>query len=159
MKQLAKGLLVFGFTSTVAVTTCFSQFSFDENGNATGPGTTPGYMSVEPFSGFLALTYTLPFGVAPGDLVAFEGSNTTVETDLIRFLGNQMWFFSEVETNGPFADAADVGIPPAMIPAWFVNETGPEGNNDFISDVPEPGTMALVGLGVMGLLVISRRKK
>lgn len=180
MKQLTKGLLVFGFTSTIAVTTAFSQLSFDENGNATGPGATPGFMSIEPISGVNALTYILPFGVLPGDLVVFEGTNTTVQSELIRFQGNRLWFFSEIDTNEATADLADVGIPPAIIPPSFTSEVGSEGNNgfvwapggsgapgdpgfavqyNFISDVPEPGTAMLVGVGLVGLLAVIRGRK
>ena len=78
-------------------------------------------------------------------------------------------------------DKADVSIVPNPINPVMMNEVG--GNNGvvyapgpgmpgfdlsgqfaglqdkIVSDVPEPGTMTLVALGMMGLLVVSRHKR
>jgi hypothetical protein len=80
----------------------------------------------------------------------------------------------------PFEPADVAQLPPliASFPTLFLQEVGPEGNNgafytpnpgdpgydptvgllayNFISDVPEPATMALLGLGVP--LVLRRRR-
>src|SRR5206468_6381397 len=93
----------------------------------------------------------------------FEPTNAPNEiSDLIRFPGNgNMYFFSLIDDTDPFHDLADVpAMPPLITPNLFINEIGPEGNNNadytpgpsgiggnsanrseeylFISDVPEP---------------------
>jgi hypothetical protein len=179
-----------------AVTTAFGQFSFDENGGGFGPsGPIPGFLSPEPFSGIVTLTYSLPFPVAPGDVVLYD-PQTGLESDIFRFgqdsgvgnppAGSALWVFSDYEDNDPNPDLADVGLPPPVAALPTVGpfpEIGPEGNNyfdwmplpgsgdpgdagagttvvyRFISDIPEPGTVTLVGLSLVGLLAISRRRK
>jgi hypothetical protein len=159
----------------------------DELGKGTFNGTPlPSSMQVDPFSGVLTLAYQLPFPGVRGDVQLFEsGPQPSAASDVLRFDGNGfVYFFSEQEaTDVPPFDAADVGLPlpVAGLPVVNLVETGPEGNNgafynpagglpgdnsagatyNFISDVtvPEPGTATLVGVSLVGLLAIIRRRK
>jgi PEP-CTERM motif len=61
---------------------------------------------------------------------------------------------------GPYTEDGPNGLVFFAIPGG----PGSDGNGagtvyTFISDIPEPGTMTLVGLSIVGLLAISRRKK
>jgi hypothetical protein len=143
-----------------------------------GPGGLPG-----------ALTYLgLPFLGFVGDVLLLEPS-TQQPSDLIRFNGNgTIVFYSDnAEGGGPVGpalaeppDLADIGLPVVfyanLVP---IAEVGAEGMNGatytplpgqpgydpslptytFISDIPEPGTVTLVGLSIAGLLAIRRWKK
>jgi hypothetical protein len=143
---------------------------------------------VEPFSGIATLAYNLPAGYngAAGDVQLFEPATTAqLLSDVIRFDGQgHMFFFSDRtagETEPP--SLADVGFPPVpLTPIVTFMEVGPEsGPNgywgfipvagqpgfnsslpgttyNFISDVPEPGSMALFGLAG-GLLVLRRMRR
>ena len=132
-----------------------------------------------------ALTYVgLPFPGVIGDVLLIEPGDTE-PSDLIRFNGDgTLVFYSDgAAPSAPVdgdADLADTGLPGATYPNFVaILELGPEGNNgatytplpgqpgfdpvylptfNFISDIPEPGSMTLVGLAVVGLLVIKRRK-
>jgi PEP-CTERM motif len=127
-------------------------------------------------------------GGAPGDVLALEPPlfDQQQPSDLIRFGtgpgGYYLWFFSDLPEAGElFPPPADTGLPPPMTPAVFLPETGLEGGVQgftwspivgsgapgdtgftvtytFISDVPEPGTVTLVGLGFVGLLAACRRR-
>ena len=185
MKRIVKVLLPIGLFA-IAVTTAFGQFTFDEFGLATGPGIGPvnqGVMLPEPISGLVGLSYLLPFPVAPGDLLALEPPLNQQPSDLIRFGpgpgGFRLWFFSDVADEAG-APPADVGLPAPIAPVILL-ESGVEGGfqgfiwtppvasgapgdsgfpvtYSFISDVPEPGTMALVAMALVGLLAVSRRR-
>jgi hypothetical protein len=84
-------------------------------------------------------------------------------------------FYSDVGEPEP----ADTGLPTQVYTnAVSINEVGPEGANYayytpnegqpgydasgptylFISDIPEPSTVMLVGLGLAGLLAFKRRR-
>ena len=158
----------------------------DELGNGNFNGVPlPSSLQVEPFSGILTLAYQLPFPAVPGDVQLFEsGPQPTAPSDVLRFDGNfTLYFFSERETSdvAPF-DPADAGLPApvAALPVVNLVESGPEGNNgafyipgngpggdstnpsyNFQSDVtvPEPGAATLVGVSLVGLLAIIRRRK
>jgi hypothetical protein len=158
----------------------------DELGNGSINGTPlPSSLQTEPFSGVVTLAYQLPFPGIRGDVQLFEsGPQPSAQSDLLRFDGNFfLYFFSELETSDvPPFDPADVGLPPpvAGLPTVNLLELGPEGNNgafytpgngpggdlanpsyNFISDVtvPEPGTATLVGVSLVGLLAVIRRRK
>ena len=136
-----------------------------------------------------ALTYLLPAGVpfAVGDLLIDE-PGTNAPSDLIRWNGNgTVVFYSDIEAGESNPDLADVGLPTAYNPLVVTvtetglfghpyTEAGPNGyvwtpavqepgytpggiTYTIISDIPEPGTVALVGLGLVGLLAIIRRRR
>ena len=177
--KVVKVLPAVGIIFLLTLTTAFGQFSFDENGGGFGPsGPISGFMSTDPYSGLLTLTYTLPFGATSGDVLLLD-PETSQLSDVLRFGGNHLWFFSDVGD----ADMADVGLPPAIEPNNIgpFPETGVEGGfrdfvwapvpgslqpgdpgfavtYQFISDIPEPSTLMLVGLSLTGLLAVIRRK-
>ena len=181
--KVVKVLPAAGVAFLLTLTTAFGQFSFDENGNGFGPGgPIPGFMSADPFSGIVTLTYTLPFGATSGDVVLRE-SQTLQLSDVLRFGGNHLWFFSDLDEGDPNPEMADVGLPPGIEPnnVGPFPETGVEGGfqdfvwipvpgslqpgdpgfavtYQFISDVPEPSTIMLVGLSLAGFLALIRRK-
>jgi hypothetical protein len=188
MKKSIKVLFTIGAASALCATPALGQISFDENGNGFYAGTVlPFAKTVDPISGIPTLTYTLPFPVAPGDLLLFEQQNTTQFSDVVRFGGpnhNQVWFFSETEAGELNPDLADVAaLPQALASAVNLLENGPEGNNgvvwnpppgsgapgdpgtgvnlqyQIISDVPEPGSLGLVLLGSALLLVLRFRSQ
>jgi hypothetical protein len=132
-----------------------------------------------------ALTYGLlnPPGLVAGDLLLFEPGTTNVLSDVIRFNPNQnggsLVFYSD---NFDGVDAL-AGFPTAFYANVFTGlEVGPEGNNGFtytplagqpgfvtdaagpvtyviISDiVPEPGSLALYGLGLGLAFALKQRK-
>jgi hypothetical protein len=132
------------------------------------------------------LIYTLPFAVTPGDVILYHypglpGPNS----DIVRFWNptginqSEIIFYSDFSAADPADAPADVGLPTRLQPLTTVDipEVGPEGNNgvvylatlglpgsttfasiqyNIISDVPEPGTGALLLSGV-GLLFGIRR--
>jgi hypothetical protein len=184
MRTLLKLLLPIG-ASVIAVTAAFGQFTFDENGNGSGPGgPILGFIGIDPLTGTNALVYLLPFPTAPGDVLLTEsGAQSNVVSDIFRFINNMLIVYSERETSDvPPFDLADIGLPqlqPSV--AGPFQEVGVEGNNgfvwapppgsgapgdpgfpvqyNFISDIPEPGTVTLVGLSLVGFLAIIRRRK
>ena len=128
-----------------------------------------------------------PPNLVAGDLFLIEPGNTNF-SDVIRFNpagtgGNAGYPASVVfySDNGDGVDApADVGSPFAFYAnQLFVQEVGTEGNNGYVytpvagqpgyvagfsvtynilSDVPEPTTFAMTGLGVAALIISRRRK-
>jgi hypothetical protein len=147
-----------------------------------------GWMQADPGPGGLtnALTYGLPFAGVAGDVVMLEPedeieSSELVElSDVIRFNGNgTLVFYSDSDEERGESDPADTGFPTQYYTNMvFISEVGPEGANYayytptagqpgydpsnptylFISDIPEPSTVMLVGLSLAGLLAFKRRR-
>ncbi|MGA2140181.1 MAG: PEP-CTERM sorting domain-containing protein [Verrucomicrobiia bacterium] len=159
----------------------------DENGNGLLNGADhPGFLQDDPGPGGLAnaLTYTTPAGLVAGDLYLDEPDTLTV-SDLIRWNNNAtLVFYSEIPEMGENPDIADIGLAMTQYPpVALVWEEGSEGNNGYtyipspggpgydpsnpdhqptyiiISDIPEPGTVALVGLSLVGFLAVIRHRK
>ncbi len=164
--------------------------TIDENGNGkmTVVSTTTPLLfnpaAVDPISGLVTLSYTLPANITPtqGDVLLYEDAAQTQLSDIIRFgANNQIYFFSERDPNElPPFDLADVPALPAFQQfAVPLTEQGVEGNNGFtytpvtgqagfdpsnpgmqyifISDVPEPTGLILGSLG--GVLILGLRKR
>jgi hypothetical protein len=148
MKPSTKTLLAFGCAYAITATSLFAQlYTFDENGNSTGPGISPGVMSPDPSGGLTVpvLVYTLPFPVVPGDVGLLEnGSTSQSPSDLVRFVsspatGNISYiiFYSDVETPGSL-DLADTGLPPSPN-AIIIPEAGTEAGPNGATWTPAPG--------------------
>jgi hypothetical protein len=156
----------------------------DENGNGNFNGTPlPFTLAPDPSPGGGAsvLTYSLPFAGSPGDVLLLEPGSTGVLSDLIRFNGNgTLLFYSDVSAVDPADALADVGLPSEFSPVQLtIQELGPEGNNgavytpgpgqpgfdpaflpsyNIVSDVPEPASFGLVGLGLLGIRLCCKRR-
>src|SRR5262245_9234324 len=167
----------------VSISTARGQFSIDENGHGFGPaGPLPFGVNTNPPLAFQTLFYVLPFQVAPGDVLLFENPQHTLVSDMIRFSGNQVFFFSDKEPGDPNPDLADVDLIPNPTLGFVSLDETPftEGNNGAVytpvaggpgdpgfpvqytimSDVvPEPPAFALAGLGgVLLTLTLGRRQ-
>jgi hypothetical protein len=111
------------------------------------------------------------------DVIRFTNANGA----LVGAVADRMIYYSDTSPNDPGTDLADVPHPPNNLGAGAIfpvaiPEIGPEGNNGFnygptvspgllntyigISDTPEPSTMALAGLGALGMIgyAVRRRK-
>ncbi len=153
--------------------------TFDENGNATINGQpSPAFLLGGPTGG--GVLYILPGPIAPGFVNVFSPgdispTNPNGFSDLLVFqqggpTGGDLIYFSLLDDNSP-PDAADsAGTGPGGGP-FAVTEMGPEGSNGFgwipsnthtvyqgISDIPEPSTFILGGLGLIALFLIGRRR-
>lgn len=151
---------------------------FDENGNGwVDEGQIgmrvpdPGFLAIDPLSGILALTYGLPEPVVPGDVGVQEFNQMGVLSDGLRFenglYGFQavMFYFSDLGDR----DLADTGFPSGF-PCCDIIEYGQQdvydrfdwypGGNIYhgVSDVPEPGTLLMLGTGIVGVIGAIRRK-
>jgi hypothetical protein len=159
----------------------------DENGHLiiAGNPASPGVRGVDPISGSPALVYFLPFAGNPGDLLLFatnEPPQTSQLSDIVRFDGNGNMYFFSLQHGSNDNDLADVPVlPPPITPNAVVNETSLGGLNHGLwtpfttgiggdptnpsiayivtSEIPEPGTVILVGLGLVTLLAIGRRRQ
>jgi len=167
-------------------------WDIDENGPAllnNGPlvGYSNGQYQVDPVSGMVGWYYLLGgtnMNVA-GDVVLLESQAPAgTVSDLLRFDGNGVYFFSDLEPNETNPDKADVPVIPQPMSPVVLYEVGPEGNNgvlyipgpgqpgydisgilpgiryNIISDVPEPGAATLLLAGTsLWLLNSFRRRK
>ena len=164
----------------------FFTLNFDENGNGSvsvnGGAFVPlaGVLAPDPsqFGNPLVLTYFLPELVGAGDVSVLEPTGGL--SDALRFtnanggltgIADRMIYYSDNTDGG--TDLADTGFPANLNAgaSASVDEIGPEGNNGFQfvaggpniyngrSDVPEPGTLFLLGIGLIGFLArpVTRR--
>jgi hypothetical protein len=144
MKSSTKILSLLGCAYAITTASSFAQvYTFDEFGNSSGPGISPGAMQLDPSGGLPipVMVYNLAFPVVMGDVVLTEPGQPTTGpySDVIRFwnpTGNgpsQIIFYSDVSSADPADAPADTGLPQQLIIAptnpVFINEVGPEGNN------------------------------
>jgi PEP-CTERM motif-containing protein len=157
-------------------------FTFDENGHGFFDNNQPVQWGV---AGGGGIDYVLPVPVHPGNVLVLNNSdvgpnNPNGFSDLLTFFNitqnnvpvGVLFYQSLQDDNSPpdFADVLNL-IQPAT--TFSVAEIGPEGANGFkwvdpfglsattyngISDVPEPSTIILGGLGLIALLLIGRRR-
>jgi len=140
----------------------------------------------EGIPGHATLFYALPVDeIVEGDVVIYEDAAQTIISDLLRFdiaAPPCVFVYSELEKGDVSPELADTGIPDL----WrggaggvvFLTEQGTEngwngvyytptenqpgyvpGQNVtyvFTSDVPEPATVALLGLGALSLIIKKR---
>jgi hypothetical protein len=124
------------------------------------------------------LFYYLPFPVVEGDLQVTEPDGTLSDVlrfiSDATINASRVYVYSEIEATDPAKDLADVGLPNPWQNVVTMSEQGLEGGingvtylptpnqpgsfttpgvapitYNFTSDVPEPATMALLGLGLM----------
>jgi hypothetical protein len=146
MRKLAQALVVVMLLSTAAVTQAQGPVTvtFDEKGG----GGLPFTLAPDPtFPAGPVLTYTLPFPVAPGDVLLFNPADTTgpgggqpaPQSDLVRFISSDPFvggapavlFYSDLGDSGEIPDLADIGLPP-FTGAVVIPEVGPESSNGAI---------------------------
>jgi len=125
------------------------------------------------------LVYTLPVPVAPGDVIVvnpldISPDNPNGFSDLLTFDGHGLIYRSLLDEDEAFPDPADVAGLIFPTTPFTILESGPEGNNGFvwlvdsglpsytvyngISDIPEPSTFVLGGLGLTALFLVGRRR-
>jgi hypothetical protein len=197
MKASIKTLFVLGCAYAITAASSFAQiYTFDEFGNSSGLGISPGILQPDP-SGAIGLpvpvlVYNLSFSVIPGDVVLSEPPSPVAPgpSDVVRFWNptgggpSQIIFYSDFSATDPADSPADTGMPSGAMPLLVtIPEIGPEGNNgaiytptpnqpgfilstavppatyNIISDVPEPGTLALAFLAGGTVLLALRRRQ
>ena len=129
----------------------------------------------------MVLTYLLPDLVVNGDVRIGDNASQTILSDVLRFTdangdltgrtADRMIFYSADGPGGP--DLADTGLPSTLFPeddgfgpvesanGSFTWAPGGPTDDVFngVSEVPEPGTLALLGLGGGALLCAARRRR
>lgn len=153
-----KILFVIGCVCAITTATSFGQiYTFDELGNSTGPGISPGTLQPDPSGGLTVpvLVYNLSFGVVGGDVVLTEPPSASgPDSDIVRFWTvngvSQIIFYSDFSTTDPPDAPADTGLPGSVLGSPVViPEVGPEGNNG-ATYAPAPGApgSSLAGVNV-----------
>jgi len=140
MKSSFKLLTIIVCAHVIATASVYAQvFTFDEFGNSSGPGISPGIVQPDPSGGLPAstpvLVYTLTFPVTSGDLWLTNGTEGL--SDIVRFWNpnpasggsSQIIFYSDVSTTDPADSPADTGFPQNSLQILSITEVGPEGNN------------------------------
>jgi hypothetical protein len=140
MKISAKILSIIVCAHLTTAASLYAQvFTFDEFGNSSGPGISPGIVQPDPSGGLPAstpvLVYNLSFPVTSGDLWLTNGYEGL--SDVVRFWdpnpasggSSQIIFYSDVSTTDPADSPADTGFPQNSLPILSITEAGPEGNN------------------------------
>jgi hypothetical protein len=143
MKTSAKILSILGCAYAMTTASLVAQlYTFDEFGNSSGLGISPGAMQLDP-SGAIGLptpvmVFNLPFSVVPGDVILNEPQNPAapIPSDLVRFWNptgggpSQIIFYSDFSTTDPADAPADTGLPSGLMSLIIrIPEVGPEGNN------------------------------
>jgi hypothetical protein len=182
------GLVSLVVGNAMAVCVPSYNIVFDENGNGTLNGQPlPWNVGPGPFGtnqGPDTLYYSFPFNVAEGQYNILEPGTSDI-SDVLRFVNvnqggldnSRVYVYSDIGDS----DKADVGLPGDWSTSIVtLQEVGPEDNNgvtftatsntpgapgftgfanyQFISDVPEPSTLVLLGIGVIGFVAYGWRK-
>jgi hypothetical protein len=165
--------------------------TFDENGVGSVRSTTgmsapmPGVLGTDS-DGHATLIYTPPaaFNYQPldGDLYLHEpGTPTGTFSDVVRFHGGTICFYSDPADPGETGTLGDVGIPVHMLDnKKTIEEIGPENSNGatyspkagepgfdpsqkvtvvVISDTPEPSSLLIATLSLLPSIVFLYRKR
>ncbi len=163
MKPSIKILFTLACAYAITTASSFAQiYTFDEFGNSSGPGISPGVLQPDPSGGLpgLVLVYNLAFPVVTGDVALMEPGQPAPGpySDVVRFWDptgapqSQIIFYSDVSAADPADSPADTGLPVQLIIAptnpIYINEIGPEGNNGAIytpggAQGTIPGTVGL----------------
>jgi len=147
----------------------------DDNNNRTN---FKGALGPDPSGGLLGnvLVYTLPVNPTKNGDVVLREPNTTFDSDILRFVGNKLVFYSDNGDMNTDKDLADTGTPQEQMGAIIKTETGMEGGlqgatytpgmgdpgfvqgitYQFVSDVPEPASIILLGISLL-LIAAARR--
>jgi hypothetical protein len=102
---------------------------FDEFGNGFVNGaSSPGFVATDPLNATATLAYA--FAGISGDVLVTEPNATNgAPSDLLRFVRNQLFVYSDVEIGQPFLGPPDEGVPQV-------------GQSNFVS-VPETGLFGM----------------
>ena len=144
----------------------------DDNNNRTN---FKGALGPDPSGGLLGnvLVYTLPVNPTKNGDVVLREPNTSSDSDILRFVGNKLVFYSDNDDMNTDKDIADTGTPQEQMGAIVKTETGNEGTPQgatytpgmgdpgfvqgityqFVSEVPEPAPIALVSTSLLLIAV------